>query len=742
MKSTPAVIDSDLPQEAEAPQSTEQVKHTPSSSTPLSRSGPLGFLSTRAKATASGSHGISGDPGSTRSALAASSSLANVAKKAISEQAISEQLDSEVLTWFKGRGIQNFHRFDRLIPAADELAQRKIQTVMLATGFSVGLDDHGAPLPETDGPPGTAALGHALMAAGKTVIFVTDSANEAPTKAALAVLNKDAAQFVRFENFDHKDGAGAISHADRLLDKHAPDMVVSVELPGRTANGSRRNMRGISIDDANGAVDQLMLQANERKIPTIGVGDGGNEAGMGGVPGIPLAKDGKTEMKSAVPARYPVTAWNSNLGAEALAAVVLQRHGKLDQLHTGIQQTGMIDAAMKAGAVDGVTRGKDLRQEVKVGEDTFHSGVDGFVPEKHNEMLESLKEIVKDLPPSGIAEKSPDHDQPFLIAAFDSSNGGLIAAKNLAGYLRYRTPDKARFAVVVDHGNAPYGPKTPGDLVKLVGDGLKISEQAGVDAIAMACNTACTALPKAKDDKDIQVPVLDLIKVTAEAIKQYGGTHPVILATQATVDSKKYQDEGKREGNRVSAYAAPNWAPYINDLKKPDEDPVVLNDIHRVVDAMIADAPDATSIWLCCTHYPAFKPFIEAHLKEKGLSHIKVIDPMSFQADAIISEMGQQKNNAQHQRFKRRDQLDFYVVTSGNNAEVEKSAKTFLGNKANFLVEHADFSRDFNAMNLREAFGQAESPASPNASTSSSTKRLRSPSPPPSRVDTIRPRQA
>ncbi len=209
---------------------------------------------------------------------------------------------------------------------------------------------------------------------------MTDKPNEAPTRAALAVLSEESAKYTRFVNFDHKQ-ADAEPHANKLLDEHKPDFVGAIELPGRNAlskEGYRSNMRGISIDDVNGAVDEVLIQAYNRDIPTFGVGDGGNEAGMGGRPGIPLALNGK-HMAAAPTAKHQITSWNSNLGAEALGAAVLQLHGKLDKLHTPEQQRAMIEASMDAGAVDGVTRGATVDE--KIG--TVTSGVDGFSPSTH-----------------------------------------------------------------------------------------------------------------------------------------------------------------------------------------------------------------------------------------------------------------------------------------------------------------------------------------------------------------------
>ena len=708
-------------------------------------------------------HGaLSGMPGSPRSSAATRSPVraalarpASAASQHHVDAKFTAEINKKVLTWFKGRGIENFKNPEGLIQTARALAPQHIKKVMLLTGFSVGAHpETGLPMPETDGPPGTAALAHALQQAGKIVTIVTDKPNEAPTRAALAVLSEDSAKYTRFVNFDHKQ-AEAAPHAQKLLDEHKPDFVGAIELPGRNELGYRSNMRGISIDNVNGAVDEVLIQAYNRDIPTFGVGDGGNEAGMGGRPNIPPALNCKP--MAAVPtAKHQITSWNSNLGAEALGAAVLQLHGKLDKLHTPEQQRAMIEATMRAGAVDGVTRGDKVDEEL----DGKVSGVDGFSPSTHGKMLSLLRAITQtELPPDGmLASKTPKASTPFLISAFDSSNGGLIATKNLAGYLQHRSPHNARFAIVVDHANAPYGrfsdfntggpghvpvltsaDATPqelerrgtahSDLITLVGNGLRASEEMGVDMIAMACNTACTTFPPAlKQVKNI--PVLNLIEVTADEIVKEGGARPTVLATPATINSMAYlkaintsaEKLGNKEERMTTTIGAPNWAPYINKFdemyNKPETRAVMMDDIKEIV-AKIPE--DATSVWLCCTHYPAYKPFIENFLKERGMN-IPVVDPMSVQARALEQAMDKAASESDHPRNQRLATLKPIVVTSGTEADVRESAVSFLGTKDFHLMSGVDFSRKFDMQLLKPLVDKPESSVRSAASGSGASR--------------------
>src|SRR5574337_33995 len=168
-----------------------------------------------------------------------------------------------------GRGIARF--FVRGGAAAAAQALRRSRRALLTTGFAVGPG-----LPETDGPPGAAVLGRALRRLGAAVTYVTDAVTVPPLQSALKALGEPT-EVITFHPLE--DGTGA---ARRILAEYAPTHLVSVERPGRTADGDYRSARGESVKAWNGPLDELFLQA-PRRIATIGIGDGGNEIGMGNV---------------------------------------------------------------------------------------------------------------------------------------------------------------------------------------------------------------------------------------------------------------------------------------------------------------------------------------------------------------------------------------------------------------------------------------------------------------------------
>jgi hypothetical protein len=165
--------------------------------------------------------------------------------------------------------------------------------------------------------------------------------------------------------------------------------VVAIELPSRTQSGEYLNMRGARIDGFNGTLDALLLAANNRGTFTAGIGDGGNEAGLKGVEGIPRGRYEGREFDFAASVRsdLPVTAWNSNFGAIATAMEMARRAPDAElggrAMPTVQDVRRSVDGAVSARAVDGVTR----KNEASV--DGFSMDVHEVFTTLYRERLES-----------------------------------------------------------------------------------------------------------------------------------------------------------------------------------------------------------------------------------------------------------------------------------------------------------------------------------------------------------------
>ena len=240
------------------------------------------------------------------------------------------------------RGIASFFVKGGAAAAARALAGAR--RVLITTGFTVGDG-----LPETDGPPGAAALGRALRRLDCQVGYVTDAPTVPVLSAALGAIGEPAPIAI-FSG----DGDPA-AEARRVLTEQAPSHLVSIERPGRTAGGDYLNARGLSVRPWNAPIDALFLRPGRRAV-TVGVGDGGNEIGMGNVRARigragPLAR----RITSVVRVDHLVVAGTSNWGAYGIVAELSALSG-LPLLHSGDEEAAMVRACVDAGAVDGITR--------------------------------------------------------------------------------------------------------------------------------------------------------------------------------------------------------------------------------------------------------------------------------------------------------------------------------------------------------------------------------------------------
>jgi hypothetical protein len=303
-------------------------------------------------------------------------------------------LADPLLMSFQGRGIANFVRqvgAGNLNTAIDTLLNAS--KVMLCTGFNVARN-----MPETDGPVGVAILGYACCRAGKQVVIVADALNAHLVREALLILDPGCLRQIQIETVEAQMPAD-MSQLATTLDKHAVDVVIHTEVPGRNREGKYLNMRGIPIGDFNAPLDELLNLANERLLGTVGVGDGGNEAGMGGLTGVPPALNG-LEMQAIIPAAHQVIAWNSNLGAIALGEFIL---ASADKGTSCKPETflAIVRKLLKEGAVDGVTRLATMDERIENPAYPRHYNqtcVDGACSAIHIGNLLQLQDIAHNVP--------------------------------------------------------------------------------------------------------------------------------------------------------------------------------------------------------------------------------------------------------------------------------------------------------------------------------------------------------
>jgi hypothetical protein len=210
--------------------------------------------------------------------------------------------------------------------------------IIIGTGFPVS-DTF-----ETDGPVGAIALYDAFESLGADPWL----ACAPPLSAALAedyqVLELSARSLVDAE-----------LEAAEVLMQLKPEAVISIERPGLADDGRYYNMHGEDISPRCAYFDPFITQAG---CPTVAIGDGGNEIGMGN---IREAINGLDINASITCCDELLVTDVSNWGAYGLITFFELWSGQ--DLLGNIAPSEILEYLSERGSVDGVTRENTLTED-------------------------------------------------------------------------------------------------------------------------------------------------------------------------------------------------------------------------------------------------------------------------------------------------------------------------------------------------------------------------------------------
>ncbi|HEX3727147.1 MAG TPA: glutamate cyclase domain-containing protein [Pirellulales bacterium] len=308
-----------------------------------------------------------------------------------------------------GRGLASFRHDGAPLDAGQlriaslDLAQQA-RRVGIVTGFCARV---GARVTaETDGPPGALYLAQALVACGVEVVLITDGYALPLLAVGCRARNLDPAMLVEFpfeagppdaaarllndgslsttsdrwiETFWMQGKGRELTHLIAIERPGPSHTFESLEQSGHAAALTREqfsasvdqhqsdachNMRGENIHPWTAKTHRLFEWIDQMQLPitTIGIGDGGNEIGMGHFAWQSLVEAIASPFAAAIACRiatdFALIAGVSNWAAYALALCVSRLRG-IDQLgnwSTTAQERALIEQMVgEGGAVDGLT---------------------------------------------------------------------------------------------------------------------------------------------------------------------------------------------------------------------------------------------------------------------------------------------------------------------------------------------------------------------------------------------------
>jgi len=317
-----------------------------------------------------------------------------------------QKLDEVINIDYNNRGIHYLYDVNKElydVPVMEKAVNliNKIEEnkfIFLTTG-SVTRSWVSTNIGETDGPLGTAVLAKKLREYKNVIpIILTEESLIETTKpvlraAGFAVVSPEEALSAN-DNSNKgytsvvcllpytDENESAVSCAESLLNKYKPAAIFSIEKAGRTDNNTYHNMRGHDYSHGRARVDYMFEIAKERGIPTLGIGDGGNEIGMGNIKNVVKEKINYGEnLACKVKTDVLITTSVSNWGCYAICAAIALQSGDIKYLHTSEDERRILESAVLSGHVDGAT-GK------------AETTVDGLSLQANTAIIELLKAIV------------------------------------------------------------------------------------------------------------------------------------------------------------------------------------------------------------------------------------------------------------------------------------------------------------------------------------------------------------
>ena len=274
---------------------------------------------------------------------------------------------------------------DDFANACRSIGEHPRPSIAIVTGFYIA--DAQPPCGETDGPLGAVFMARSFKAMGIPTQIISDFFSKKSLEVGLQACGIEPdLSVLTIPPSTHPWDVFLKSDWTSNIQYRKLTHLIAIERVGPARDDRCYSMRGRDITDFMCPVHRLFECASsvDARIVTIGIGDGGNEIGMGKIPVETIERNipNGRQIACRVPADHLIVAGISNWGAYGLAAgVALVRGRHLEPalfdgdrereiLRSMVERGPLVDGktAQPTVTVDGVSFEEYIRALEKIGE--------------------------------------------------------------------------------------------------------------------------------------------------------------------------------------------------------------------------------------------------------------------------------------------------------------------------------------------------------------------------------------
>lgn len=191
------------------------------------------------------------------------------------------------------------------------------------------------------------------------------------------------------------------------------------------------------------------------------------------------------------------------------------------------------------------------------------------------------------------------------IGVFDSGVGGISTLRAMIGEL-----PQEHFLYYGDMANAPYGTKSPEEVLSCVRNVVGKLLERNIKALAIACNTA-TGAAAGTLRKTMDIPVVAMEPALKPAAEKRTGGDILVLATPLTLQMEKFNRLMDKYGEGAVRVPCPGL---MERVEAEDE-----AGAQKYLEELFArfDLSRVDAVVLGCTHYVFLKDMIRGLLPER-----------------------------------------------------------------------------------------------------------------------------